>query len=170
MKKFFALAAMGLALAGCIKNGENTRTCNYDPCSYKATATEIDSVKAVLARQGVTNATQHCSGLFYVIDSAGNGAAPTACSAVAVRYKGMLKDGSIFDQSATTTNLMPLSNLITGWINGLPQIKTGGGIRLYIPPSLGYGSAAIKDRVDTSKVLIPANSVLVFEVKLDGVF
>lgn len=168
MKRFVALAALGLALAGCIKNGENTRTCNYDSCGFKAPQAEIDSVKAILVRQGITNATEHCSGLFYVIDSMGSGLTPTPCNRVAVRYKGMLKDGSVFDQS-TTPVTFPLSRVVTGWINGLPLIKQGGGIRLYIPPSLGYGSTDYKDNSTPPKVIIPANSVLIFEVKLDGV-
>ncbi|OLY92659.1 FKBP-type peptidyl-prolyl cis-trans isomerase FkpA [Cnuella takakiae] len=170
MKRFFALAAIGFAFAGCFKNGEDSRTCNYDPCGYKAPQAEIDSVKAILARQGITNATEHCSGLFYVVDSMGNGAVPSPCDQVAVRYKGMLKDGSVFDQSNTTSGWAPVGGFIPGWINGLPLIKQGGGMRLYIPPSLGYGKNAIKDRVDTTKVIIPANSVLIFEVKLDGVW
>ncbi|MEY3433469.1 MAG: hypothetical protein RL131_1405, partial [Bacteroidota bacterium] len=41
---------------------------------------------------------------------------------------------------------------------GLPLINAGGKIKLYLPPSLGYGSRAVGS--------IPANSVLIFEITL----
>jgi FKBP-type peptidyl-prolyl cis-trans isomerase FkpA len=45
-----------------------------------------------------------------------------------------------------------------GWKLGLPLIKAGGKIKLYLPPSLGYGNSVSGN--------IPANSILVFEITL----
>lgn len=166
MKRFILVTAAAVFLSGCLKTKDDVRDCSFDECSVKAPASEIDSVKAYLEQNNIT-ATQHCSGLFYAIDSMGSGPAPTVCSYVAFRYKGMLKSGTVFDKSETTTQYIPLGQLVQGWINGLPKIKQGGGMRLYIPPTLGYGIEDVKDR--NGNVVIPGNSMLIFEVKLDGV-
>jgi len=168
MKKFLLPLVTAAALTGCLKNeSEQTFTCNYDECALKAPAAEIDSVKRYLAAQNITNAVEHCSGLLYVIDSVGTGQSPTVCSGVSVRYKGMLTNGNVFDSSNTSTPFMALNGLVRGWVNGLPKIKQGGGMRLYVPPTLGYGAQVRRD--NNGNVLIPANSIMVFEVKLDGV-
>jgi peptidylprolyl isomerase/FKBP-type peptidyl-prolyl cis-trans isomerase FklB len=57
--------------------------------------------------------------------------------------------------------------VIAGWQEALPLIKKGGGITLYSPPSLGYGSKSVEDTA--GHVLIPANSNLVFRVVLADV-
>ena len=44
------------------------------------------------------------------------------------------------------------------------MLRAGGKMHLYIPPSLGYGPFDIKD--DQGNVIIPANSILIFEVDL----
>lgn len=163
MLTLFAAAA----LAGCKKNDYSCKASEYNECTLKAPAAEIEQVKAYLAQQNI-NAVEHCSGLFYVIDSVGTGQSPDVCASVSIRYKGMLTNGNAFDSSNLSTNYWPLGGLIRGWVNGLPKIKTGGGMRLFIPPTLGYGAQAQIDQ-RTNTVVIPANSILVFDVKLDGV-
>ncbi|RPD51512.1 MULTISPECIES: FKBP-type peptidyl-prolyl cis-trans isomerase [Chitinophagaceae] len=167
MKKTLLTLAIAATLAGCLKNEEPQRNCNYDECALKAPAAEIQAVKEYLTTNNITNYVEHCSGLMYVIDSVGTGATPGVCSGVSIRYKGMLTNGTVFDKSETSTPYWELSNLIRGWVNGLPKIKQGGGMKLYIPPTLGYGAAPQTDR--NGNVIIPANSITVFEVKLDGV-
>lgn len=162
MKKFILAfgAAVTLVMAGCLKNEDdtNTRTCNYDPCAGKAPAAEIQKVKAYLDSAGIT-AVEHCSGLFYKIDEPGTGKTADACSGVYVQYKGQLANGNVFDSTAANDSVgFYLNQVIPGWTNGVPLVKEGGRIQLYIPPSLGYGSRANGP--------IPANSMLVFEVKL----
>lgn len=168
MKKILLTLTVAGALAGCLKSPEETRTCTYDECAVKAPATEIQGVKDYLAQNNIT-AVEHCSGLFYAIDSIGTGVSPTVCSGVSVRYKGMLTNGNVFDSSNTSTRPFALQDLVRGWINGLPKIKTGGGMRLYIPPTLGYGAQPVTNRT-TGAVIIPANSILIFEVMLDAVY
>ena len=166
MKRLLLMAAAAVFFSGCLKTDEIEQGCNYDECALKAPAAEIEMVRTYLVQNNIT-ATEHCSGLFYAIDSVGTGVSPNACSDVTFRYKGMLTNGTVFDSSNTTTQPYPLSGLVRGWVNGLPKIKTGGGMRLYIPPTLGYGS---QDRTDNNgNVVIPADSVLIFEMKLDGV-
>jgi len=147
------------SFSGCLKNGENTFTCNYDPCNFKAPASEIQAVQDYLTANNIT-AQQHCSGLFYVIDNPGTGTAPTACNAVNATYTGKLTNGNVFDQGTADFSL---TRVILGWTNGIPLIKPGGTIHLYVPPSLGYGNQS----PDAS---IPPNSILIFDVTLNGVY
>ncbi|MCU7549175.1 FKBP-type peptidyl-prolyl cis-trans isomerase [Chitinophagaceae bacterium LB-8] len=161
MKKLLFCFGLISLFTGCLKNTGSEQKCTYDPCGAKAPSSEIQALKDTLANHGIT-ATEHCSGLFYAIEEQGTGVAPTACSIVTVKYKGTLPNGTVFDQTATDkTYTNYLSSLIRGWINGIPLIKTGGKIHLYIPPSLGYGN----QQAGT----IPANSILFFDVELVAV-
>src|SRR5829696_2736020 len=133
MKKIIlALLIIG-SFAGCSKDEE----CKYDECGVKAPASEVQSLQAYLQSQSIV-ATEHCSGIFYTIQQQGTGTRPTACSAVSVYYKGSLTNGTVFDQTqAGSSASFDLGGLITGFKNGLIQIKSGGKVTIYIPPSLG---------------------------------
>jgi len=165
MKKIvlgFSVVITAIVLStGCLKNNSDdfgSQTCTYDSCAVKAPASEIQAVQKYLTDSSLT-ATQHCSGLFYNVVSEGTGAVPTPCSYITVKYTGKLTNGTVFDKSADGgTYSQYLSNLIRGWVNGLPYVKKGGKILLYVPPTLGYGSQQIGS--------IPGNSILVFEVEL----
>jgi len=107
---------------------------------------------------------KHPSGFYYKIVSPGTGTAtPNLCSQIGINYKGQLTNGNVFDQS-TQMAVFNLGQLIVGWQKGIPLIKTGGKINLYLPPSLAYGSQAIRDQ--QGNTLIPANSILIFTVDL----
>ena len=154
MKKLIFLAIFATVLTGCFKDPE----CTYDECGQKAPTTEIQNVQTYLTNNNIT-ATQHCSGIFYVIHQQGSGSYPTGCGGANVYYKGMLTDGSIFDQTSPGQPAgFNMSGLIPGFKNGLLQLKSGGKMTMYIPPSLGYGS--------TQAGSIPPNSILIFEVEL----
>ena len=168
LKKFvLGLIIMG-SFTGCFKknNDTNNNTCNYDPCSFKAPASEIEAVQAYLTDNSIT-ATAHCSGLYYIIDQPGSGDSVTACGAIKASYVGKLTNGNTFDQGSFE-QFYPLGNLIRAWANAIPLIKQGGKIRLFVPPSLGYANQAVKDR--DGNVVIPANSILVFEVTLTDIY
>jgi FKBP-type peptidyl-prolyl cis-trans isomerase FkpA len=153
MKKIlFCGCIVLMCLTSCLKGAK----CKYDACAIVAPTSEIQAVQAYLSANSIT-AVQHCSGLFYTIDNPGTGKSPEACSSVSVTYKGMLTNGSTFDQQSSPV-AFNLGSLIIGWKNGLPLLKEGGKIHLYVPPSLGYGASAAGP--------IPANSILIFEVSL----
>lgn len=166
MKKFLIAAGVAVLLAGCLKNNDEITnpTCTYDPCANAAPAAQIQALQDSLEARGIT-AVQHCSGVFYTIDSTGDntGKAPTPCSYIAITYKGSLLNGTVFDEQ-TQPVAFDLGTLIPGWRNVLPLIKSGGKMHLYIPPALGYGN---QDRRDANgNIVIPANSNLIFEVSL----
>lgn len=164
MKKIFIAAiVISISLNSCLKG--STGTCSFDACGFKASAPEIQTISDYLTNNSLT-ATQHCSGMFYRIENPGTGAAPGPCSTVTVTYKAYLFNGTVFDQT-TTPLVFSLQQVITGWRSGLPLVKSGGRIVLYIPPSLGYGNQDTRDQ--NGNVVIPANSYLVFEVDLISV-
>jgi len=146
----------------CSKDSDLNNTCSisgYDACAIKAPAAEIQAVKDYLAANSLT-ALEHCSGVSYIIDAPGSGATANPCSNVTVKYEGKLTNGTIFDSNNTGVSFL-LGQLIKGWVAGIPLIKPGGSIRLFIPPSLGYGSSAYGS--------IPGNSILIFRVDLVAV-
>jgi FKBP-type peptidyl-prolyl cis-trans isomerase FkpA len=165
MKKLLCGSLVVLVLfSSCLKSHDTPQVnCNssYDACAVKASATEVDSVEAYLASKGITDAVKHCSGMYYKIDSVGTGKTPTICSIIGVTYTGQLKNGTVFDQQTSNPVAFYLSRLIAGFKNGIPLIREGGSIHLYVPPSLGYGSQ--------QNGAIPPNSLLIFQVSLIGV-
>jgi FKBP-type peptidyl-prolyl cis-trans isomerase FkpA len=131
-----------------------------------APISEQEAVKQYLDSLGI-NAELHSRGFYYKVDSTGAGNSPVACSQISVSYVGWMTDGVIFDQQ--TSYQTELANLIDGWLQGLPLIKKGGAIHLYIPPSLGYGDQSIQTaRKDSNGQLItiPASSILIFDIHL----
>ncbi len=106
-------------------------------------------------------ATKNSSGLYYVITKEGDGVNPTQNSIVEVMYKGYLTNGTIFDQTGSSSVEFRLTQLIKGWQIGIPLLKAGGAGTFYIPSELGYGDRALSS--------IPANSVLIFEINLISV-
>jgi FKBP-type peptidyl-prolyl cis-trans isomerase FkpA len=167
MTKLFVSAIMILVItSSCSKNSGGVSQCNYDPCAIVAPVIESNNIQGYLSSKNITGAVKQCSGMFYIINNPGSGAAPTVCSNITVNYVGKLTTDSVFDQSSAPVTF-PLSGVITGWKDGLPLLKAGGSMTLFIPPSLGYGNQDVKDR--SGKVIIPANSILIFDVSLVAV-
>jgi FKBP-type peptidyl-prolyl cis-trans isomerase len=99
----------------------------------------------------------------------GTGAQANPGDTVSVLYVGQLQDGTVFDSSAAHNNqpltfVLGAQGLIPGFQIGVNGMKEGGERLMAIPPSLGYGSEDVKD--NDGKVIIPANSTIVFDVKL----
>lgn len=158
MKRILTAVFIGFILSGSLTSCLKEQKCNYNPCDLIAPQSEIQAIQTYLTNNSIT-ATQHCSGVFYNIIDPGTGKTPEACGTISVSYIGSLTNGSVFDQSTGAT--FSLGGLITGWKNGIPLLKSGGRIHLYIPPSLAYGN----QQVGT----IPPNSILVFDITLIAV-
>ncbi|MBX3239329.1 MAG: FKBP-type peptidyl-prolyl cis-trans isomerase [Chitinophagaceae bacterium] len=159
----FAVLTAGLMISGCLKNKESG--CPYEEATVTRVDTQAAKVKDYLDDKGITGYVEDPSGLFYTIQSAGTGTVvPTACSLVVVNYKGKLTNETVFDQSTEPVSFY-LGGVIAGWQKGLNKIKSGGKITLYIPPYMGYGSTDRKNP-NTGEVVIPANSILIFDVDL----
>ena len=128
-------------------------------CSKNKDYTQIDEdiIQEYIADNNL-DAVATGSGLYYVIETTGNGVFPDLSSVVTVAYTGKLTDGIIFDQSSSVGISFPLTNVIQGWQEGIPLFSEGGTGKLLIPSALGYGNNAIGS--------IPANSVLIFDIEL----
>lgn len=126
-------------------------------CRNKSIESEDAAMQALAVANGMT-ATRHSSGLYYQITNPGTGVNPTTTSSVSVKYTGKLANGTVFDQQTNPTALYPVNGFISGWQVGLPLIKEGGSIKLVIPSALAYGCI--------QQGIIPANSILFFEIEL----
>jgi FKBP-type peptidyl-prolyl cis-trans isomerase FkpA len=149
-----------ILLTGCLKK--------YDDCTYsiyvnQAPASEEQMLSNYLTSNNIT-ATKHASNMYYEIVTQGSGPSPELCSGISIDYVGKLTNGTIFDQGSED---FVLGILIDGWKWGLPLIQKGGQIKLYIPPSLGYGPTDVKDG---NTVIVPGNSILIFDIKLKDVY
>jgi len=164
IKSFLALLFSSVLFVSCYKKDVNTSTCTYDACAFKVPAVEVTQLETYLSGAGITTAIKHCSGMYYEVINAGAGTSPTVCSYVSVNYKGSLTNGNVFDQTTGNPAVFSLVSLIDSWKIGIPLIKKSGKIRLYVPPSLGYGSSDQKDQ--SGNVVIPANSILIFDIEL----
>jgi FKBP-type peptidyl-prolyl cis-trans isomerase len=149
------VAAMGLS--GCGPK--------EDPSIAIAAAEEAARVKAERqetfgAAAQAEDITWRPSGLGVRVDAPGEGAVPQLADTVRVHYVGTLKDGTVFDESRSkgTPRDFPLRHVMASWAAGLSQIKEGGRITLFVPPSLGYGGQRAGN--------IPPNSGLIFEIEL----
>lgn len=108
------------------------------------------------------NAVSNSSGLYYNIEKVGVGVKPLSTSQVRVSYKGYFSDETIFDESDEQGVIFGLESVIKGWTEGIPYFNEGGSGKLYIPSSLAYGTNGTTG--------IPANSVLIFDIKLLDVY
>lgn len=102
------------------------------------------------------------SGLYYTIHKAGKGKFPIKKSTVRTYYKGYLLNGKVFDKTDFRGTLFKLKEVIAGLREGFSLIKSGSEATFFIPSQLAYG----KNGTDG----IPKNAVVIFHVKLIGVY
>ncbi|MFO7719069.1 MAG: FKBP-type peptidyl-prolyl cis-trans isomerase [Gillisia sp.] len=103
-------------------------------------------------------AEKSASGLYYIIDSEGEGVQPTTTNQVRVAYKGYFTNGTVFDQSPSEGISFNLQQVIKGWTEGITYFNEGGSGMLFVPSHLGYGSQNYRG--------IPGGAVLIFEINL----
>jgi peptidylprolyl isomerase len=117
----------------------------------------------VLVACGGGKATTTASGLQYIEITEGDGPQPQPGDIVAVHYRGMLEDGTEFDNSydrgEPLTFPLGQGRVIRGWDEGIALLNEGGKAKLILPPDLAYGEAGAGS-------VIPPNATLNFEVEL----
>lgn len=122
-------------------------------------AADVELIEQYLTKNNIDYAQMHDSGIRYIINAPGNGEQPTLCDEVSVAYVGrLLATGEAFEASIEPIKL-PLHQLITGWQIGIPLIRQGGSITLFVPSGYAYGSEGASERV-------PPDAVLIFEISL----
>lgn len=99
------------------------------------------------------------TGIYYVIYQEGTGPNAEFASSVFTHYRGYLLDQTEFDSSTGSGPfdfVIGAGQVIRGWELGFRQLNKGASATLFIPSKYGYGT--------NRQGLIPANSVLIFDV------
>jgi len=146
MTKYFLAAILMLSLIACSED-EDFRF-NED----------MKLIGQYIAANDLQDVQMDENGLHYIIKNPGNpsGLVPADNSKVAVRYKGQLMNGLVFDQRDSIE--FELNTLVQGFRLATRKLREDGSIFVIIPSHLGYGS--------TGRQGIPANSILVFDIDL----
>lgn len=131
---------------------------NAQPQSEKALGAERDFLATEKAKPGVRALPD---GILITELKAGSGNAAKGNGRVQVTYKGMLPDGTVFDENSQP-QWFRLDSVIEGWREGMQGMPTGAKWRLVIPSSLAYGAQGAGD-------VIAPYTPLTFEVELLGV-
>lgn len=95
---------------------------------------------------------------------AGTGPSPTDTDVAIIKYEGRLDNGDVFDAQPVAP--FPVDRVIPGFSQGLKRTQKGGKYKIVIPPKLGYGDQPQTDPRDPTRVQIPANSRLNFEIEV----
>jgi FKBP-type peptidyl-prolyl cis-trans isomerase len=104
-------------------------------------------------------------GVSYSITKKGKGDYPGKGDQVTIQYKGYLVDGTLFEKN---TEKAPFSftlgggKVIKGLEEAIPLFNKGAEGWILIPSKLAYGPMPIEEE----DISIPANSILVFKVKM----
>lgn len=105
------------------------------------------------------------TGLRYIVLKPGEqgGPMPQKGMEVAVLYKGMLLNGTVFDQTPDAEHPLKIrlgrGGLIDGWEEALQKMRKGEKWLLIVPPELAYGARG-------KPPTIKRNATLVFEMEL----
>lgn len=117
-----------------------------------------------LSKEGI-EMERSASGLYYMIESEGEGDPILLTNYVTLKYTTRLLDGTIVDENLGTTEDEPfryrVSDLITSWQEMLVMVKSGAKVHLIAPPQLGYGQQDLND--------IPPGSILDCEFEVVSV-
>lgn len=122
---------------------------------------DIRTIQQYIDAKMLTDVQVDPNGLHYIIRDEGvqESAFPSDTSIVNMSYEGRLINDIIFDRRDSVD--VDLLDVVTGFRQGVRKIREGGEIKLIIPPNLAYGSQA--------RNLIPAGSILIFDIKLHSV-
>ena len=59
--------------------------------------------------------------------------------------------------------VLNLKLMLEAWRIGIPMLKAGGRIKLYVPATLAYGGEGKKEG---TTVLVPPNSIMIYDITL----
>jgi FKBP-type peptidyl-prolyl cis-trans isomerase len=132
--------------------------------SAEAMLKENDYLAANARKAGV-NIT--ASGLQYEVVYEGGGEKPEEDDVVLVHYRANFIDGTSFDSSHDRgqPQNIELTQVISGWREGLMLMNAGSKYIFTIPSALGYGEHGMINHW-TGEVIIPPYATLIFEVEL----
>ena len=138
----------------------------FEGLQKKAEGNNSELGKAFLAEnKNKPGVVETASGLQYQVITEGTGPKPTAKNQVKVHYTGTLIDGTVFDSSVSRGEpaTFGVTQVISGWVEGLQLMPKGSKYKFFIPSNLAYGAQG------AGKAIGP-NATLIFEVELLDIF
>ncbi len=161
MKKFLFLLLIGAISFSCKPSLEKRLRSQL----IEMPSSQVDIDKNAILNYALTNKMEvmsTASGIYYTMLDEGSGIDhPNASSKITAHYKGALLNGTVFDSSFDRGEPLKfqLGQVIKGWQESIPLLKKGGKGKFIIPSHLAYGERG-------AGAMIPANSVLVFDIEL----
>jgi len=156
-------SALTIAVVWSSVGNKSNNTTTTNTATNNCANPNIQPTAAAMAVPAAYQAAEPIKALQINDLTVGTGAAAKSGECLTVKYYGTLaSNGTVFDENFTRPTAFAFylgqGQVIPGWDQGMVGMKVGGERRLLIPASLGYGTHANGP--------IPANSDLVFDVKL----
>ena len=151
MKKLFICAAVALATVACDRNGGGSPT---DPSQVVVEFSTTDLQIGTGAEAVPGSRATFANWELFLYNPAGPGSKGTKVQDNNSILQGGAPAGPIVFVIGSGT-------LISGFDQGVRGMRVGGRRRIYVPPSMAYGSSGSGP--------IPPNASIVFEVELTGV-
>ena len=153
-----AVAGFALLLQSCSKTADDSQQVALQ------LAIDTTIIHNYIVANNLTSVVQKdkSSGQYYIIDTLGTGSALyTNSTLVTVGYQGyILGSSTAFAQTDQYHPSYTFGNMIKGWQYGLPHVKKGGTIRLFVPSGYAYGA------YEQPLLGLPANAILYFKIKV----
>ncbi|MBI5916435.1 MAG: FKBP-type peptidyl-prolyl cis-trans isomerase [Bacteroidetes bacterium] len=135
--------------------------CLYTSLKLFAQTDSLLSLNDFLRKNNLTTQTTS-DGLHYFLEKKGDGPAPVTGDYALIRYRAMLTDSTVFDESEEGNPFVfQVGNheVIKGLDKAILLLKKGSKATFFIPPSLGYQTNGVEGSV-------PPNAALIYEVEL----
>lgn len=162
MKALYHLAALALAAAALTACGGSADEQESDATvdAYGNVLVKSQDEQYLEDNAKKADVTVTASGLQYRVIKQGDGAKPGPTDRVKVHYTGRLVNGKVFDSSEERGEpaTFGVNQVIKGWTEALQMMPVGSEWELVIPADIAYGK--------NGQGPIPANSTLIFNVKL----
>ena len=151
MKKLLVGVALALAAAACDQNGGGNPT---DPSQVTVEFTTVDLVVGTGAEAVPGARATFANWELFLYNPAG----ASSKGASLQNQSTILSNGS---PAGPITYTVGSGTLIAGFDQGVRGMRVGGKRRIYVPPSMAYGSSGSGP--------VPPNASIVFEVELTAV-
>lgn len=151
-----AILLLSAGLSGCNKSNDIVAQTREQAIKDDKIITDYLKSKNLAINQVDT------TGVYYIIDTLGTGSdVITLATQVTVGYTArLMTTGEVKSQTDKFHPTFVLGQVMRGWQLGIPKIKKGGVIRLFVPSRDAYGPYA------QPQLGLPANAILDFDIKL----
>lgn len=155
LKRFVWFAAIAMVVVSCLSDDID----DYTPPTLEEELSTLTDYIDTLQGRGLNVDTTEM-GIYYIIDSIGEGEYPIEGDTCIVKYTGFFLSGEIFDSSENNTFDVTLGEqtVIPGWEDGLKVFKKNAKGYLIIPSEFAYGSSGFAS--------IPPYTTLIFSIDM----